>query len=579
MEYIFYSFSSFISFVFFVVSLSLFISNRSISSRLRVLEKRVNGDVPLNKEQVSSVLSSNIKREEFSVKEQDSGKFVKWLKDDWLMKLGALLFMIGFGWFVSYAFANGWVGPLGRISLGILAGVAIMSFGFWRMMKYTAQGAIFMALGAGMAILTIFAGRSIYGFFTPASAVLFDFIIISFIAFASYKFNVHYLAFIAQVLAFLAPLMAAGETNTLFLFSYLMFISLATLFLAGVTGWRNLIGSSLLFVGLYSLPYLFSVGSGGPSGLDVPLVLNFIYGFAVLYLISGLFAVINKGVKDIKNEIQLAALNGLLLFLWIYFAAPDEWSVLIFSFWAIIFTASSFVVFYLNESLAPFYAYGSVAVAFIGAATAMQLSGATLTIAFIIEIFLLVVSMLVLTKKTDIIAKTSWLFIIPAVMSLNSIDIYFSSKEIFTKDFFALFMMAVALVFVGRLIMSSTDQDKNKGNVGYGSGMVVFGSLYVGYIVWQFFHISFVETPDMATLASLVVYTIAGLAAYFTGFYSKDTARRVYGTALLSFVVLRLLFVDVWHMDLFGRVVTFFAIGILLMSTAFLTKRNKNIKN
>ena len=34
--------------------------------------------------------------------------------------------------------------------------------------------------------------------------------------------------------------------------------------------------------------------------------------------------------------------------------------------------------------------------------------------------------------------------------------------------------------------------------------------------------------------------------------------------------------VDVWDMELFGRVVTFIAIGVLLMSTAFVTRKNKH---
>ena len=48
-----------------------------------------------------------------------SQKFVTWIKEDWLMKLGALLLLIGFGWFATYAFLNNWIGPAGRISLGL----------------------------------------------------------------------------------------------------------------------------------------------------------------------------------------------------------------------------------------------------------------------------------------------------------------------------------------------------------------------------------------------------------------------------------------------------------------------------
>ena len=84
------------------------------------------------------------------------------------------------------------------------------------------------------------------------------------------------------------------------------------------------------------------------------------------------------------------------------------------------------------------------------------------------------------------------------------------------------------------------------------------------------------DTPDMATMTTLVIYTIFGLIAYFSGLYGDDLARRTYGIALLAFVVIRLIIVDVWQMELFGRVITFLAIGVLLMSTAFLTKKKKN---
>ncbi len=88
--------------------------------------------------------------------------------------------------------------------------------------------------------------------------------------------------------------------------------------------------------------------------------------------------------------------------------------------------------------------------------------------------------------------------------------------------------------------------------------------------------IFFYPADDMAVMASLIIYTIVGLIAYFAGLNGNDLARRTYGIVLLSFVVVRLIFIDVWGMELFGRVVTFLAIGVLLMSTAFVTKKKKH---
>jgi uncharacterized membrane protein len=104
----------------------------------------------------------------------------------------------------------------------------------------------------------------------------------------------------------------------------------------------------------------------------------------------------------------------------------------------------------------------------------------------------------------------------------------------------------------------------------------MFGIFYFMYLIWEVVHIAMERAPDMATMTTLVIYTIFGIIAYFSGLYGGDMARKTYGTALLAFVVVRLIVVDVWDMELFGRVVTFLAIGVLLMSTAFLTKRKKH---
>ncbi len=589
-----------------VIFIYLISSNRSLSNRLNAVESKLKSSAgagegktePVNMAAAGAVLKTGwdygpenqAKLESISqsinpglnnsqsFQAPEPNKFAEWLKEDWLMKLGAGLFIIGFGWFVSYAFINNWIGPVGRISIGIVAGVIIMALGFRRMMKYPSQGALFMALGAGMTMLTIFAGRSIYDFFTPASAVFFDFIIAAFVSFASYKFNIRSLAFAAQILAFLTPLLAAGKTDSVFLFSYLLFVSVATLFLAGITGWRDLISSSLIFVGFYSIPYIGSGFLFGSSmyATDAPVILNFAYLFGILYLLSGMVAVVRKGVQNEKNEIFLAVLNGLFLFMWIYNVASKEFSVLIFAVWAIVFAVSSFAAFKFSSKLAPFYAYGSVAVAFIAAATAAQLNGASLTVAFTMEVLLIVSAVLMLTKDIKATCTASWLFLVPTLLSLSSVSAYANSRDLFSKDFFVLALLSLALIIAGRFITSVSKQEQKEAENNFGSVLVIFGTLFIGYIIWQFIHILMSTTPDIATMAALIIYTIFGLVAYFAGLYGNDMARKTYGMVLLGFVVFRLIFVDVWNMELFGRVVTFLAIGVLLMSTAFLTKKKKN---
>jgi uncharacterized membrane protein len=73
----------------------------------------------------------------------------------------------------------------------------------------------------------------------------------------------------------------------------------------------------------------------------------------------------------------------------------------------------------------------------------------------------------------------------------------------------------------------------------------------------------------------MILYTITGIAVYI---YGKNTMTRgavVYGAGLIGFVVARLLLIDIWDMNLFGRVITFVGVGILLMATAFIGRGDK----
>jgi len=126
---------------------------------------------------------------------------MEWTKEDWLLKLGALLLLIGLGWFVTYAFANNWIGPMGRIAIGLVAGSLFIALGWLRMPKYQQQSGWFMVLGSTTVLVTIFAAREIYGFFTPASALMVMFATTALVALASVKHKVEWLALASLILA------------------------------------------------------------------------------------------------------------------------------------------------------------------------------------------------------------------------------------------------------------------------------------------------------------------------------------------------------------------------------------------
>src|SRR5262249_26784879 len=59
----------------------------------------------------------------------DWRQWESWLGRTWLNRVGAIILVFGVGFFLKYAFDNRWIGPAGRVMLGVLAGLALLLVG------------------------------------------------------------------------------------------------------------------------------------------------------------------------------------------------------------------------------------------------------------------------------------------------------------------------------------------------------------------------------------------------------------------------------------------------------------------
>lgn len=493
-----------------------------------------------------------------------SDRFVDWLKEDWLLKLGALLILIGFGWFVTYAFLHDWIGPEGRIGLGLLAGVLIMAFGFSRIRSYLNQGGVFIVLGGTTILLTTFAARQIYNFFTPGFSLLLMYLTAGLVAFASVRYKSRNLAFSGLILASVAPLLTNSTDYThIYLFLYLMVVVLATLWVVVLRGWRELVTAALMIVAAYSLPDLL-----GSSGADPHVILFFIYSLAAIFFATHTLGMLKQKGGSVESDLVTASLNGLLLLVWIWTAAPPEWRGSIYAVWMLIFAAGGLSIFSVTGRREPFYAYLGVSVAMLAAATAAEFNGAVLTIAYTIEsVFIPAVSYAVLRKREES-ESLFFLLVGPILLSLQSLDLWLWGGTVLNKHFFVLLILSLSLFGLGGFFAWVSGKEKIPRS-SIATISLVLGSLYAYALIWLSLHAA-LDNAETAVMISLVIYTIVGLLAYFYGRLNEVKGFLTYGGALLAFVVGRLLLIDVWQMDLTRRIITFFLIGALLVSTAFI---------
>ena len=501
----------------------------------------------------------------------DTDAFAAWIKQDFLVKLGALLLLIALGWFVSYAFANNWIGPVGRITIGILSGIAVMSFGVVRITKYPSQGAIFTVLGSTGILLTIYAARGIYDFFTPASALIFILLTVAFVAFVSVRYSRVELAIASLILGAVAPLLTNTPTPDITGLSlYLLVLVAGTLWVVHKLKSALLTPLALGIVVLYGIPYLHAA-----SYTDQLLALLFAFIFTMIFLITNIISILQSRSTEAESVHYLTAMGtGGYLLVWIMVAAPALWQTPLYLIWMLVFATGSFLVYIKTTNRIPFYIYGSVALALLGAATADLFSGAALTIVYAVELAALIVLANNVVQNSPVARNLSVLYIGLGIWSFQHLQVIFSFGTFTTSDFFALLTVAISLGVTGiSLTRTRPDITEFHDELQPGVALLTGAVWYVGVIIWLTLHQSL--PAGEATMISLVIYTLAGLAAYIYGRTAEQKYLMLAGKIIIGGVVVRLLLIDVWQLEIAERIIVFFIIGVLLLSTAFLKQKPK----
>lgn len=561
-----------------ILVLVLLFTVLNLRQRVIDLEKKIKGGVPQTPAPAVPAGLPGIAPQPFAAPAQAAiavppaeNRFVSWLQENWLLKLGALLLLIGFGWLVTYAFLNNWIGPSGRITLGLVGGALILALGYWRMRSFVTQGSVFVALGATVILLTTFAARNLYDFFTPESALALMWATSALVAFASGLFNRKQLAIASVMLAGVAPMLAGSPSAEYVpLFAYLLIVVLGAVWIVVWKDFREVVLTALVVVALYSAPLLI-----GFESADMPALLLFAYAFAAVFYLANTAGLMRLKGSAATSDMVTAAGNALLLLAWVRVAAPENWQSLIMAAWAAAFMLGAFVVFRASGRREQLFLYAAIGIGYIAAATALELDGAALTIAYTLESAAVALALYGITRDAAVAQRSTLLLAGPAVLSFGSMLSSDWRDTVLNPHFFVLLIIGAAFFALGGLfyrdVHAGSSEDAKKAN----AALLVIGSLYAYVLLWLSLHAALPSAPDTAVMVSLFVYTVIGVTAYLQGAFGGRKGLRAYGGVLLGFVVARLLIVDVWQMAISGRIITFFLIGTLLMSTAFLGRRKE----
>ncbi len=171
------------------------------------------------------------------------------LGSQWFNRIGIIALLIGVALFLKFAFDNHWVGPAGRVLIGLLSGAALIAWSErFRSKGYTAFSYSLKAVGSGVLYLSLWAAFSMYHLIPAGVAFAGMVLVTAFNAFIAWRQSAELLAVYAIVGAFSTPLLlSTGRDEEVFLFCYLLMMNAATMALLVLRGWNRLL--VLSFVG------------------------------------------------------------------------------------------------------------------------------------------------------------------------------------------------------------------------------------------------------------------------------------------------------------------------------------------
>ncbi|MBS1820354.1 MAG: DUF2339 domain-containing protein [Acidobacteria bacterium] len=153
----------------------------------------------------------------------------------------ALLFAATLG--LKLAIDNQWIGPVGRILIGLIAGTGVVVWSErFRRKGFPAFSYSLKAVGTGVLYLSLWAAFQLYHLL-PSSAALAGMILVTaWNAYMAWSQDAELLAAYALAGGLATPLLlSTGGDHEIFLFTYLLAIDLATVLLVRVKPWARLL--------------------------------------------------------------------------------------------------------------------------------------------------------------------------------------------------------------------------------------------------------------------------------------------------------------------------------------------------
>ncbi|MDE1176501.1 MAG: DUF2339 domain-containing protein [Edaphobacter sp.] len=448
----------------------------------------------------------------------------------------ALLCAATFG--LKLAIDNQWIGPVGRILIGLIAGAGVVLWSErFRRKGFAVFSYSLKAVGTGVLYLSLWAAFQLYHLL-PASAVLVGMILVTaWNAYMAWVQDAELLAAYAIAGGLATPLLlSTGGDHEIFLFTYLLAIDIATALLVRLKPWARLLlaafpATVLYFVGWYAKFYAepaFAVTTIF-VGLFFAVFVCVSLGNATVIAIEATTSRLRR-LGHTTREVLLPLGNAAFVSLALYSVMQDSERHWFLPWLMLAISAAYLLITRLPQGAVPAAMHLSLAVVFLTIAIPLKASGHWVTVAWLIEgVALIWVSSRVACsgpsmEHSNASSVLRWLSAASLVLGLGALlasTFWFGqgiSSQLFNHHF------ATALIAVGAFA---------------GAAWICLRARAKVSSLWQeYSRFAFAATVAICAVAVLLVLReITASSVQHPAFASADFGMALFGLAILGGVI------------------------------------------
>src|SRR6266403_6327927 len=496
----------------------------------------------------------------------------------WLNRIGILAVFIGISFFLKYAFDNNWIGPSGRVAIGILLGALMLPWSHWLLSRgypYFSEG--IAALGQAILLLSLWAGCRYYPVFSRELGFAGMVLVTITIAAVALGRDSQRIAMLSMLGGFLTPLLVStGRDEQIALFTYIFILCAGLLTMAWPRDWRWLAPVSFVLTQFYFWGWYDAFYQSTKLEPTLAFATLFLVIFSTLPVLNS----IRSGSLDSLSGflIALNAFNYLAAayaMLWPQHRWPLTLLVLALSA-AHLTVAGLLPAKKQGEIPLSRLLFGGLALTFATLAIPIRLDGKWITLAFAVEGAILI--------WTGFRSMAGYLrtggYSLLALSAIRLLIFPLPAEQFLFNQRFAAYAVLVicfgVALYAARENSSSVSGEELSALGAFAVAINVFALIALSLELWDHFgsHAGLGIDSGLAQhLALSLLWTAYASGLIALGVKRESALLRWQALVLFGLVVLKVFIYDSSFLERFYRIFSFFILGLVLLTVSFLYQR------